>query len=302
MDRALLITNADAGTNDRESVDLALAELGASLDVEVAATQSLGDLDEALAAKDGRLVVVAGGDGSLHAVIASLHRRGELADTRLGLVPLGTGNDFARALRIPLDPAGAAAVVTSGRESPLDLLVDDDDHVVVNAVHIGVGVDAAREAERWKRRLGKLGYPVGAAMAGFKGARGHRLSVIADGHVITGGSRRTLQVGIGNGAFIGGGTPLIPDADPGDGQADLMLSFAATRTQRLLYVVHLKLGTHGERHNVQILRATRIDVSGRGFSYNADGELSARTRKRTWQLRPAAYTMRLPTPEQAAPT
>ena len=57
--------------------------------------------------------MVAGGDGSLHAVVTALHRRHELAERTLGLIPLGTGNDFARALDIPLDPAEAAAALCS---------------------------------------------------------------------------------------------------------------------------------------------------------------------------------------------
>ena len=62
-----------------------------------------------------RSIVVAGGDGSLHAVVSALHRRHELAERTLGLIPLGTGNDFARALGIPLDPGEAAAALLSGQ-------------------------------------------------------------------------------------------------------------------------------------------------------------------------------------------
>ena len=63
-----------------------------------------GELDGVLHRAGCRSIVVAGGDGSLHAVITALHRRHELAERTLGLIPLGTGNDFARALEIPLDP------------------------------------------------------------------------------------------------------------------------------------------------------------------------------------------------------
>ena len=61
-----------------------------------------------------RRIVVAGGDGSLHAVVAALHRRNDLADAVLGLIPLGTGNDFARCMGIPLDPEEAARVILDG--------------------------------------------------------------------------------------------------------------------------------------------------------------------------------------------
>ena len=101
VERLLLITNADAGTNDEEAVDAALEVLRRAADVEVAATSSPDELEEVLAKRDGRDLVVAGGDGSLHAVVAALHASDDLAGPTVGLIPLGTGNDFARGVRIP---------------------------------------------------------------------------------------------------------------------------------------------------------------------------------------------------------
>ena len=57
-------------------------------------------------------------------MVNALHRRHELADTLVGLIPLGTGNDFARGVGIPLDPAEAARVVVAGNVAPVDLIVD----------------------------------------------------------------------------------------------------------------------------------------------------------------------------------
>jgi diacylglycerol kinase family enzyme len=83
----LLITNADAGTTDTENVEKALSVLRAAGDVEVCATSNPGELDGVLHRRGSRRVVVAGGDGSLHAVVAALHRRQELSATILGLIP-----------------------------------------------------------------------------------------------------------------------------------------------------------------------------------------------------------------------
>ena len=115
-------------------------------------------------------MVVCGGDGSVHAVVAALHRAGA-AGPPVGLIPLGTGNDLARALGLPLDPAAAARVVLDGRPRTLDLLVDDAGGMVVNAVHLGVGAEAARQAAALKPRLGRLAYLVGGVSAGLRGAR-----------------------------------------------------------------------------------------------------------------------------------
>lgn len=298
MERILLITNADAGTNDQDAVEAALDVLRRDADVEVAATSDPDELDAVLSRRNGRDVVVAGGDGSLHAVVAALHGRDDLSGPTLGLIPLGTGNDFARGVQIPLDPARAAEVVGHGREAQVDILADDAGGIVVNAVHCGIGADAGKEAKPYKARLGRLGYAIGALVAGLT-SRGQRLRVTADGSVLADGRRRVLQVGVSNGAYVGGGTPLAPEADPTDGKLDVMVSFAVGRRDRLMYAAHLKRGTHEERHDVQAMRATRVEVRGDHIYCNADGELTGPTRTRRWELEPGAFSMMLPTAAQA---
>jgi diacylglycerol kinase (ATP) len=297
VQRILLITNADAGSHNQQAIDSALEVLRRDAEVDVAATSDQEGLEAALDRRDGRDVVVAGGDGSLHQVVAALHRDDDLAGPTLGLIPLGTGNDFARELGIPLDPAAAAAVVGHGRQTRVDLLVDDEDGVVVNAVHVGVGADAGREAQVWKARIGRVGYAIGALVAGFT-TQGDRLRVTADDTVLADGTRLVLQVGIGNGSFIGGGTALAPHADPTDGQADVMVSFSVRRRDRLLYAVHLRRGTHEDRHDVRMVRATRVEISGGPFACNADGELTGPIRRRSWRVLTGAFTMMLPTDDQ----
>src|SRR6188768_3294406 len=114
MDPLLVITNKDAGTADQETLEVALEILRARTSVEVAATSDPGELDGVLQRAGSRRIVVAGGDGSLHAVVSALHRRHELDGAVVGLLPMGTGNDFARSLGIPLDPEEAALVIASG--------------------------------------------------------------------------------------------------------------------------------------------------------------------------------------------
>ncbi|MBA2445779.1 MAG: diacylglycerol kinase [Nocardioidaceae bacterium] len=304
MKNIVLITNVGSGTHDEEIVQSAADRLGESLSVEVVATCDRGELDTTLAALGDRDLVVAGGDGSLHMAVASLHSQGILHDTRVGLIPLGTGNDFARGAHIPLDHLEAADVITAGRDCWVDILVDDSGNVVVNAAHIGVGADAGIEARAWKAalnkvNLGKVGYAVGAVVAGFK-TTGYHLKVVADGEVLTDGSRRVLQVGVGNGSRIGGGTRLTPDANPTDGFANVIVSFAVAPRDRFLYGVHLKRGTHDERGDVVTARARQVEVSGEPFYCNTDGELIGPLRDRTWTVQPQAFRMALPTASQAA--
>ena len=83
----------------------------------MASTSNPGELDGVLHRAGSRRIVVAGGDGSMHAVIAALHRRDDLGRTVLGLLPLGTGNDFARGNNLPLDVEEAAQVIIEGRSA-----------------------------------------------------------------------------------------------------------------------------------------------------------------------------------------
>ena len=78
MDPLLVITNKDAGTADQETLGIALEILRSRTSVEVAATSDPGELDGVLQRAGSRRIVVAGGDGSLHAVISVLHRRNQL--------------------------------------------------------------------------------------------------------------------------------------------------------------------------------------------------------------------------------
>jgi YegS/Rv2252/BmrU family lipid kinase len=238
-------------------------------------------------------VVVAGGDGSLHAVVAALHRRNELADTVVGLVPLGTGNDFARGAGIPLDPEEAARVIVKGTVTPVDLIVDCLGEVVVNNVHIGVGAQASHNAQPLKRFFGRFGYVLGAVGAAIKPPY-VRLRIEVDGHEVADFAHPILMVAIGNGSRVGGGAEITPEADPGDGKMDVMVSFSTTPLAKLGYVIRFRRGSHHERDDVLYLRASTVTVSGQDFYCSADGELYGPERNRTWSIEPAAYSMPLP--------
>lgn len=298
-----MITNSDAGTADRESLDLALAVLRESASVEVAATQNPGELDGVLHRAGSRRIVVAGGDGSLHAVVAALHRRNELTGKTLALLPLGTGNDFARGTGIPLEIEEAARLVLHGEPRPVDLIVDETGEIVVNSVHVGASAQASRKGHTWKYRLasigvgkvnlGKLGYPVGALLASVK-PPSHRLHIEIDGKVVNDVDRPVLMVAIGNGTSVGGGTELTPEADAEDGQLDVMISRAVSPLAKVTYLAHLRMGTHHERDDVLYLRGREVSVSGDEFWVSADGEIYGPERSRTWRIERASYAMVLP--------
>ena len=287
--RYLVVASPAAGNTDDSKLDLALDVLReGGAEVVLAESDSDEQLQSILDRVNGGVLVVAGGDGSLHAVIQALHDRGELGSTTLGLVPLGTGNDFARTLSLPLEPEAAARVVRKGAPQPLDLIVDDQGGVVVNSVHAGAGAAAARAAERWKERLGRLGYAVGALITAVNPPT-VRVQVTVDGRVVHDG--RLLQVAVGNGIYVGGGTALTPEADATDGLADVLVARPETGWARLAYAARLVVGRHHLHEDVSTFRGRVVEMTGDEFSCSADGELRGPHRARRWRVEPAAYSL-----------
>lgn len=307
-DSIVVITNADAGTADDVAQESALEVLSRHAEVDVRATSSPEELDEVLdelGDLDGRRVVVLGGDGSIHAVVSALHRRGQLATAVVGLIPLGTGNDFARTLGIPLDPVEAAEVVTGGQILPVDLLIDDLDAITVNGVHLGAGAEAGEKGARWKERLGsvgvgkvnlgRLGYPIGAFQTALNPPT-LRVRVEIDGAAAVDLDDQVLMVALGNGASVGGGTELTPDANPHDGQIDVLIATPVGTLARLGYALRLPFARHGEHADVKIVRGRSVRVTGSAFTCNSDGEIDGPVRSRSWRVLPAAYSMVVPAP------
>ena len=292
-DGHLLLASAHAGSTEDEAIEAARAVLAEAGPVEVVSTATPEELDRALDACGSRSLVVAGGDGSLHLAVTRLRARGELAERPIALVPLGTGNDLARALDLPLDPAEAARLVLTGRHQPMDLLVDDVGGIVVNAVHVGIGAEAAASAGRMKPLLGLLAYPLGAVFAGLR-STGWRLRVVVDGKVLADDHRRALMVGIGNGPGIGGGTRLLPHACPDDGLLDVLVSRATGPFARARYAAALQAGTHLQDPEVRSARGRSVTISGEPVGVNADGELGDEITRRTWTVEPGAWSLLRP--------
>jgi diacylglycerol kinase family enzyme len=296
VDPLLLITHADAGNAD--ALGAALEVLGEQVSVEVCETSNPGELDGVLHRAGSRPIVVAGGDGSLHAVVATLHRRNDLSGKTLGLLPLGTGNDFARAIGVPLDPVEAATALLKSTPKAMDLIVDELGEVVVNNVHVGTSALASRHGASFKEILGPfglglLGYPLGVARAAIR-PPAVRLRIEIDGELVADVDRRVLMVAVGNGSSVGGGAEINPDADPESRTLDVMVSYATDPLARVGYAVDVVRGKHQDREDVLHRRGTQVSVSGEDFWISADGEISGPERRRTWHIEPAAYSMLLP--------
>lgn len=289
MDGYLVIVSAGSAGVDPRTLDAVVGVLAAAGPTEVRRPADPAGLDAALAELGGRVPVVAGGDGSLHLVVNRLRRLGLLDQVVVGLVPLGTGNDFARGAGLPLDPVAAARALTTSQPHRFDLLEDDGGTVVVNAAHAGLGAEAAAAATGYKPQLGSLAYPLGALLAGVR-EKGWALQVDVDG-VPCANDGRLLMVAVANGPSIGGGTPLAPTARADDGRLDVVVVGAVGPAARVGFAGALRAGTHLDRDDVRHLQGTSVRIRGEPVRHNVDGELGAELTDRRYQVLPAAWSL-----------
>jgi diacylglycerol kinase family enzyme len=298
---ALVITNESAGGTRAEAVTAALAVLRTGFDVDVETCREPAEMARILSRCPHDTVIVAGGDGSLHTLVGALWRRGEAGARVVGLLPLGTGNDFARGQRIPLEPERAAAALLQAEPAAMDLLVDDQETVVVNAVHAGVGATAARVAGPAKPWLGRFAFTLGAIWAGLT-SPGWRWRVDVDGVTVSRPGRRILMVVVANGPYIAGAGAIVgPAARVDDAQADVTVAHAVGPWERLRYGLRLRRGTHPRDETVSYLRGRQVTIVGEQIWVNADGEVYGPAERRTWTLQPGAWRFLRPVPPSDSP-
>ncbi|HSK97402.1 MAG TPA: YegS/Rv2252/BmrU family lipid kinase [Euzebyales bacterium] len=287
-DQTLFLSNSAAGSADDEVVTQVLALLREGFDVVSAGPETPAELEATLAPFRGDRIIVGGGDGSLHLLVNALGGLGRLEDIAVGLVPLGTGNDFAAAAGIPAEPLAAARRCLDGEPTTVDVIRADDGEYVVNAAHAGVGAVAAERAQGVKAFAGRLAYPLGAIQAAATEA-GWAVTLQLDGEGIFQGDM--LLTMVANGSRIGGGTHLEPNADPFDGMIDVLLIEALPLHERPGLGLDLQRGTHLERSDVHHWRGRQLHLQGTDISHNRDGELRHGLADVTYTIQPAAWRL-----------
>jgi|SRR5579875_676948 len=220
------------------------------------------------AAAAGEVAVAFGGDGLIGAVADAL--RG--GDGVMGVLPGGRGNDFVRALGIPLDPVQACAVLASGQPRALDL-GEVEGHAFIGIASCGLDSDANRIANQTRLVRGNLVYAYGALLA-LAHWRSATFTVTIDG-----GRPRTVDgysVAAANSRSYGGGMQLAPAADLDDGQLDVVIIHDLPRARFLTLMPTVFTGTHVNQPVVEVVRARSIEIAGsRPFQVYADGEAIA---------------------------
>ena len=293
---AALVVNVRArrGEDALAAAREALAGLGVRL-VEVHALTepaTIGAWVDGALHRGARLFVVGGGDGTVSAVADRLVASGTGAS--LAVLPLGTGNDFARSLGIPFDLSAACAVAAGGVEAPVDVGRAAGRHFL-NAASVGVsGALTRRLRPELKRRVGRLAYPLLAAGEALR-FEPFRLRLRHEGGAL---ELDALQVVVGNGRFHGGGRLIAPEAALDEGRLDVyairVAPEGARATELLRLGARLRAGTHVDDPSVEHVVTRWVELEADPpQELDLDGELAGETPARL-EVVPAALRVRLP--------
>ncbi len=267
----MLLVNPHAGrVSERRlrSARQVLASFGA---VEVVVSERIEELPGLLLRCKDRVLVVAGGDGTIHSVVEGLYSIGEFRSRIIGLLPFGTGNDVARSLAIPSEPVAAAQVIGTGAPRWLDLIIGASGQPIVNIAHAGISVPSSRAGLRLQPLLGRAAYTLGGLIGGLWGSP-EVTSVTVDGKTVI-DDECLLMIAVCNGSSFGGGTVLCEAAAMNDGVLDVVCVPGRSLAEKIVFGFQLKSRggagvsrlVHVAGHQVEIYRSTSHGI--------LDGEL-----------------------------
>lgn len=271
--KTLVICNpAAGGKGDRKAIVKTLRDrLGAV----VRMTKRKGDaarFARSAITKGFDYIIAAGGDGTLNEVINGVAAKA--GKIQVGLLPLGTGNDFARTLELPSSIDDNIAILLSQQTTAIDLVRIKSDRVryLVNVSAGGFsGLVNEKLTPEVKDTWGPLAY-VRSAAAALPEMHAYRANIVIDG-----AERLSIDlhnVIIANGRFVAGGLPVAPEADPRDGLFDVILIRKCSKPEMVFLAAQMLLGKHLASDAIIWRRAAKISIRSRPkMWFNADGEL-----------------------------
>ncbi len=223
-------------------------------------------------------IIVVGGDGTIHETVNGLAGAG--SPVPLGVIPTGTGNDFARNSGLPLDPELALARLWQGAGRRLDLgrlrfhepAGTERSVVFLNSTSVGVSPAANRHARRLRPFLpGRLCFVTGGVVALLTAQRRRFMVTDASGIVYEG---TALNITVANGVGFGGGMQISPDSSPWDGVLERVIIGRVGLGRALLGFSRVKHGAHIGMPEVTVTKTageTTIESEEAPLHVEADG-------------------------------
>jgi diacylglycerol kinase (ATP) len=243
-------------------------------------------------------LVVVGGDGTVHEVVDGLMQSGLGSSAELGILPLGTGRDFAHSLRIPRRLDAAIEVARSGRVRTIDAgcatyATESGEATAYFANFAGAGISGAiaRRANQTTKALGGRLSFLWATIAVFSRWQPADMTIEIDGRRR---EARLLEALAMNGDYTAGGMWVAPEAAPDDGGFDIVLIGDFSKGEFVSTFPKIYRGTHVSHRKVEIVRAHELRVdAATPLPIVLDGEQPGTTPVR-FELVPQALRLRVP--------
>lgn len=274
---------AGRGYGARIESDLRQLLMAEGLDFDLVQTRRpwhAAELAEQAVAEGFEIIVAAGGDGTTHEVVNGLMAASPDGQTAmLGIIPIGSGSDFASAVGIPADLPGACRRLVHGQLRKVDIglitMPGRSPQYFDNTLGIGFDGAVTLEARKVKRLRGIALYLPAVLKTVFLYYRAPMVTVSCDGEEM---SLRALMVCIANGPREGGGFFVAPRAQPDDGVFDVCIAREVGRLAMLGLIPHFMRGSHVDLEPITMTRARSVTVaSSEELVAHMDGEILCTT-------------------------
>lgn len=218
------------------------------------------------------LVIAGGGDGTVNEVVNGLSC--DFTKARLGVLPLGTGNDFARTIRVPDDLEAALDVLAADHVQEVDVIrvTSPDVRYFINVSAGGFsGLVGEKLTEEMKKTWGPLAY-LKSALEALPDLTNYQTEIILDEreHI----DLKAYNIVVANARYVAGGKLIAPDALIDDGLADLVVVPESSIPQLAMLAPMMLMGKHLTSDLVVFRRAQKIEIRSKpGMWFNVDGEL-----------------------------
>ncbi|RCW47004.1 YegS/Rv2252/BmrU family lipid kinase [Halopolyspora algeriensis] len=220
------------------------------------------------------LVVVGGGDGTISSIVDMLAHR----EVPLGLLPLGTANDFARTLHVPTDLEQACRTIAHGKIVDIDLGLSGNNYYA-NRASIGLGASVAKAmSPALKKRIGALAYPVATIRAWFDHKPFFARLTFPDGDHEPQEYPSLMQISVANGRYYGGGQIAAQDSGIDDSTLDISVIRHGGYRELVTVARGFRNGNLLNTDQADFFRTRRVRVETTPkMPVNIDGELVAHT-------------------------
>jgi YegS/Rv2252/BmrU family lipid kinase len=224
-----------------------------------------------------RNIIAIGGDGTMHEAVNAILAHSARSSVTFAPIPVGTGNDWCRCLRVPADYATVAEWCAGGRTTRVDIgaaRFANDTRPRYFANVAGAGFDAYVLERMPDRRFGAAAYLLGV-LRGLAGYRPRSMRVNAG---LSASEGRMFAAFVCLGRYCGAGLRIAPQADPRDGLFDLVLIGDLGRLDVLASLRRLFDGTIAAHAKVRTLRSAQVTIDApQPLAVEADGELIGHT-------------------------